>query len=463
MGHPRRAEALAACAQAANALGRIGESVERSKEAIEAYGAAGDVRGKAAAMVAMARTESLRSGSDAVLEILDEAIALLEGLPPGRELVRAYARYAGTLWVVGDDAATRAWADKAVSLARDLGIDDEVVLPLQYRGAARSAEGDPGGLEDLREAISLGRDLGQSEETAIAYNNLAYELWFREGPRAALDVWLDLEAFTDPRGFTARRVWATGGRVAALCDLGEWDQALELVEAVIGSAPGRDSNIGILAKLYAARIRLGRGELDEAASLVEEAAPRAFALGLAEYEAPAHLAGARVEHAQGHADRAIEHVRAFARVTQTQPGVRMLFLTDAVRDALALGLADEVPRLLEGGLERRAWRGELAVMTGRAALAEHAGRVDEAAAAYAEAAAGWAAYGARAEEAFAQLGRARCCERLGRGAERRTAVTAGLRVAQALRARPLVEALEALEDPPGAATEAPGRAGRREL
>ena len=441
---PARPEALSAAGAVATALGRLGEAEGRYREAIEAYAERGDVLGRGDAMVALARTTSLRSGSEQVLAILDEAIALLEGQPPGPELIRAYARYAGTLWVAGDDAGTRAWADKAVGLARDLGLDDEAVLPLQYRGAARSAEGDAGGIADLREAIELGLAQGLSEETAIAYNNLAYELWFREGPRPALEIWLEMEAFAGPRGFTTRRVWATGGRVAALSDLGDWDEALRLADEVAASAPGRDSNIGVLVQLYAARIHLGRGAIQDAETIALEAVPRAIELGLPEYVAPADLLRAELELAHGAPDRAAPHLRAFAGATRDQPGVRMIFLPAAVRAFVSCGLIAEAAPLLEGSLDARAWRGELGVKAGAAAIAETQGRIDEAASLYGLVAEGWDAYGSGSEAAFALLGRARCFEALGLGGDRRAAATAARSLAERLGARPLGEAARAL-------------------
>jgi hypothetical protein len=126
----------------------------------------------------------------------------------------------------------------------------------------------------------------------------------------------------------------------------------------------------------------------------------------------------------------------------------MLFLTDAVRAALALGIPEEVPPLLAGGLEQRAWRGELAVATGRAALAEHAGRPEEAARAYGALAEGWAAYGARIEVAFARLGRARCFAALGLGSDRRLAVEAARAIVEQLGAHSLALELDRLDARP---------------
>ncbi len=51
-----------------------------------------------------------------------------------------------------------------------------------------------------REALRTGRDRGLGEETAIAYNNYAYELWFHRGSWASIEAWEEMEAFCEERG-----------------------------------------------------------------------------------------------------------------------------------------------------------------------------------------------------------------------------------------------------------------------
>ena len=39
------------------------------------------------------------------------------------------------------------------------------------------------------EALAPGRDSGLGEETSIAYDNYAYELWFHRGSWASIEAW----------------------------------------------------------------------------------------------------------------------------------------------------------------------------------------------------------------------------------------------------------------------------------
>ena len=57
------------------------------------------------------------------------------------------------------------------TLAEELGLP-RPARALGYRGMARADLGDPGGLEDFREAIELATEAGQGREVALLHNNL---------------------------------------------------------------------------------------------------------------------------------------------------------------------------------------------------------------------------------------------------------------------------------------------------
>ena len=124
-------------------------------------------------------------------------------------------------------------AGKALALAERLGLEDEVVRARQFRGSARCELGDADGVNDLREAVRMGLELGLGEETALAYGNLAYQLWLRESPAESLAVWQKAAEFADQRGFEMQAMWSRNGQLEALFDLGRWDEVLEISERVI--------------------------------------------------------------------------------------------------------------------------------------------------------------------------------------------------------------------------------------
>ena len=88
---------------------------------------------------------------------------------------------------------------------------DETVRALQFRGAARCELGDEQGLDDMREAIRLGEEGGLGQALALARANYAFQLWFREGPGAALEVWRESQVAAEARGFVGLGADGTHG------------------------------------------------------------------------------------------------------------------------------------------------------------------------------------------------------------------------------------------------------------
>src|SRR5439155_12303669 len=126
-------------------------------------------------------------------------VALLEAEPPGPELVAAYTAAASALALGGRTQEGLAWADRALTLASDLGLPASA-RALGVRGVARLNAGEAGGLVDLRNALTLARDQGLGRETALLFNNLGLGLWPFEGPGDALAVLRDGRAFCERRG-----------------------------------------------------------------------------------------------------------------------------------------------------------------------------------------------------------------------------------------------------------------------
>ena len=212
----------------AQSVGAFADAQADLTEAMELFAAAGDVAGAADVKVLLARSAFERGEIDAVAPLLTQAVRELETLPPGPEFAHAATRVAGHLWVVGDYPRCIRWSDRALELARDLNLPREQVLALQYRGASRSKMGDTDGLADLEEALRTGAIAGLGEETAIAYNNYAYELWFHRGSWASIEAWEEMEAFCRERGLETSLAWARSGIVEPLFDVGAWDRVLSI-------------------------------------------------------------------------------------------------------------------------------------------------------------------------------------------------------------------------------------------
>jgi len=352
---------------------------------------------------------------------------------------------AGHLYVAGDNRLAIEWAERALVLADELGMEGETVLALQYRGAARAQLGDRGGLDDLHEALRRGLELGLGHETASAYNNLAYELWFWEGPAAAQAVWDEMEAFCRVRGFRTMAMWAQGGALESLFDLGEWDRVLRTsAEMLLWDREHGPTRVSITALTYRGWVHLRRGGLDEAAATCEEVLPLARGIGYAEYLAPPLVLAAEVALARDERETSLEHVRDFLQATEASEEYRTMFLPVVARVLVSLGELQQAVRLVDAAEETATSRQRLGMLSCRAIVAEATGDITRAAELYAQAAVGWGEYRFGLECARVSLGAGRCLLRLGREDEAVQLLTEARRLLQPLGARPLLEEVEAV-------------------
>jgi tetratricopeptide (TPR) repeat protein len=444
---PERSWALLEAAESAEQAGRFDEAERDFDAAIAELRAGGDRQALGEALARGAQSV-LRYGQGA-RDLLEEAVAILGSESPGPALVRAYGRMAGHLYVAGDSLESIPWADMALALADELGVEEEAVLALQYRGAARSQTGDRGGLEDLRDALRRGLELGLGQEVATAYNNLAYEQWFWEGPRAAQATWDTMLTFCRERGLATFGMWAQAGMLESLFDMGEWDrvEALtgELLEWERAHGPMR---VGIPALEYRMWVRIRRGRWEEAAALLPELEPRAREIGYPEFSAPAAVLRAEIATATGDATAARAAITEFVEVTQTAPDYRAAFLPVVVRLQWALGDVERAAELVASTPEPHARRLRLSLLSARAVVSEALGELDLAAETYAEVAPRWADYGFGLEEAWVRLGLGRCLVALGRVEEGRAELDQTLELARGLGARPIEDAVEMAHSAP---------------
>jgi tetratricopeptide (TPR) repeat protein len=440
-GDPERRRALLESAEAAEEAGRLAEAEADFEAAVAEYRGCDDRLGLGEALARRAR--SIQRYGDAARSLLEEAVGILETLPSGPELARAYTRMAGHLYVSGDNAGAIPWAEQAIGLADDLGVDEEAVLALQYRGAARGQAGDPGGLEDLREALRRGLELGLGNEVATTYNNLAYELWFWKGPADALPVWEEMSAFCRVRGFATMAMWAEAGRLEALFDVGRWDEVVALAEDLREWGRGRGpTRLGVTALTYLAWVELRRGDHAAASRTLEALLPRARDIGYADFLAPALLIGAECALLSGDRERARSFASEFEDATRDRPEYRRLYLPVAVRIVLDLGELDEATRLVEPEGDPRSRRLRLSLLAARADVAEARGEHERAAALFGEAAREWGEYGFGLEEARSRLGLGRCLLALGR--ESRPELDRARELLESMGARPMIDEVDAL-------------------
>jgi class 3 adenylate cyclase/tetratricopeptide (TPR) repeat protein len=441
-GEPERAKVLASAAEAAALAGRYPEAEAGYVEAITDFRAQGQHLGAGAALVKLGAIVRDRGEQERARSLLAEAVELLEREPPGAELVLAYTHTARYYHFSASLEQAREWEEKAIDTARKLGIEGLAAHALAERGGERFELGDLGGLDDLKEALRIGLELGLGEETALVYAILGDFVWWTEGPAAGLNVYRVGIDFAERRGMTYYTTYLKGESVWPLFELGEWDALLEIARELVEW--DRTSYQALLTLSYDAHARLRRGQVTDAAALRDEFLPRARASGDPQVLVPALATAALIEENRGNAAAAVRFAEELEDFTRGHAMRRAQHLPDVLRVCAAAGATGLAESLLEGTGVVVAPRHRHAVHAARAVLAESKGQLGQSLVLYDEAAERWAEYGFVLEQAHALLGAGRCLLALRDPERAAQSLRKAREIFESLGARPLVAEAEPL-------------------
>ncbi len=439
-----RLPVLLALARTVQEAGRLEESTGLYEEAIVELRARGDRVTLGGALVDYewalwrdGRAEEV--GGNAVRE----AVELLEREPPGPELARAYNFMARQSAIAGRPTECLDWVAKAMTLATALDLGPAMARALQTRGIARCDLNDLDGLDDLREALRLGLEVGAGIDTATAYNNLAQYLFHAEGPERALELFDEGIEFSERRGFAHYAGWLRMATLELLFELGRWDDLLARADELVAWERSSDeTQITTAVFTHKAAVFVRRGAVAEAKSLTDALLEPARTIGDPQTLVPALICAALVEQAIG------DHAAAIQLVEEIETSIRgrtvNLWMFDAADIARICATAPDVElgKRLFTDVEVSAAHQVAGLVSARAVLAETEGSLDEALAGYAEAAAGWHEFGNVFEEACALLGRGRCLLGLDRREEAAGPLARARTIFEQLGASPLVSEVD---------------------
>ena len=440
-GHGRRPEVLLLFSEAIGNAGQASVAAAAADEALDAFRRSGDRRSHVRALSLVRRAYGKLGGR--AQDLTNEALAILEDLPPGPELVSAMADAVADAAI--DDEPERAieYADRVMALAAGLGLA-RPVRALAFRGLARMRRLDPGGIDDVREAIELGTRTGEGREVGLAYYNLGVDIGSYGGLAAAISVLEEGLAFVRRRGIVEFEAALESLVATAMAEGTDVERGLALLDEIVLRSPDDDRFTWLQLVTNRANARADRGE---AHLVVDDLEP--IERVAREMEQDAGLVGAlaalaTVRLALGQADAALAYLRELAPVARFRDvPVYQDSIPDMVRDALRAGDPALASQLIDGVVPGTpADRESLRLAT--AALHEARGDLEAATDDFASTAPYWEAFGrlSRAGEAWFGLGR--CLVALGRVDEALPALHAA-RAAFARRgARPRLAEVEAL-------------------
>jgi DNA-binding CsgD family transcriptional regulator/tetratricopeptide (TPR) repeat protein len=252
---------------------QLDEAIPVCEDLIACSRALGDGLGEGEAYRWLARLLWCVGRSDEVEPAVAAALAILERLPPGRELARTYAGVAQLRLLDDDHAGVVEWGRKAIELAEAVDEPEPLAHALNSVGCVEWRAGDEAGRAKLERSLAIAREHGLDESVFRAYENLAatavdlrrYDLadrWIREG--------ID---FLDDRDVTWWRGFMVALRGRAELEQGRWTDAADSAESVLAwqaHPVARVMALCVLALVRARRGDPGSGPLlAEAASVAE--------------------------------------------------------------------------------------------------------------------------------------------------------------------------------------------------
>ncbi|HUL86497.1 MAG TPA: adenylate/guanylate cyclase domain-containing protein [Actinomycetota bacterium] len=374
----------------------------------------------------------------------DEAVELLEAIPPGVELARACAFRAEEEMFAGRPEVSLGWAERAIELGRALHAEDVVVMALHIRGDDRCTLGDVEGLEDFEEALSIAQTRGSASNLVISHTYVGEWRWLLEGPAAALPAYEEAMAVAERRGSLNQGTQAKMVALGLLSDLGEWDRALRWTDELLGLGPGQlDLPFEIIVRAARSWLSLMRGitdDLDDPRELVERARPTRTLQVIARVLAVA----ASLALARGDRAYASDLLREFDEVTRdvasTYRATNALTVMRVCADLGDVGRAHSIAGALDVGTPYE----RIHMDTAAAYARELEGDVEAAEAIYAAVVPRWETFRCPFESAAAALGRGRCLLALVRPEQARAALRAARATFAELGALPWVARVDAV-------------------
>jgi class 3 adenylate cyclase/tetratricopeptide (TPR) repeat protein len=234
---------------------------------------AGDPESAAEADLLLADIAIGRGQRDRGREHLDRASALVADVTVSRSKAYVLGHLARFHMLDREHEEAIELGRQALSLADELGLDELRPQVLTTVGSSRVVAGDPAGVHDLEESIELAFSLHSGPDVLRGYNNLA----------VAFDVLGDVRRKREALEEGLQAAERFGERIPAmslrsqlpfvLCDLGDWDKALQLADEFIAEVGGGRTTTVINPFIVRSAIRLARddatGALADARALVE--------------------------------------------------------------------------------------------------------------------------------------------------------------------------------------------------
>ena len=243
----------------------------------------GDARGEGATLTTLAHILWCPGRLVEAMPVARDAVTVLEALPPGRELVEAYATMSFLCCMAADGAGARDWGTRAHDLASGLSDPAALSKALFALGRVDCLEGSELGRDTVLRARALAEESGLEEVAAETYLTLG-------------EIEQGLE-YCNQHGIELIEHYLIAFRAANELAQGLWTEATRSAGAVLGRR-ATSTFPSTLALTVLARVRARRGD-PEVAPLLDRAHALADPTGELYRIAPVAVASAEAAWFRG--------------------------------------------------------------------------------------------------------------------------------------------------------------------
>lgn len=232
------------------------------EEALTIWERLGDVERQGASHRGLSRLHWYRANGDLAMKHILRAIELLEALPAGRELARAYSDLAGTFMLRQMESRAIEFARKAIALGERTGNVEAVAHALNNLGCTLgTGEEYEEGLQLLEKSLAMSLEHGWPDHAGRAYINLSSIAWTQGDLARSERYSLEGIQFAEERDLLVHVACLMGSVTELLLLRGRWDEALAEAENLLARSQTRQISQSCGYFAFAA-VAVRRGEPD---------------------------------------------------------------------------------------------------------------------------------------------------------------------------------------------------------
>src|SRR5262249_32068480 len=166
----------------------------------------------------------------------NQAVRVLEKLPPGPELAMAYSNRAQLHMLADEREEAVLWGTRAIELARSLAATEILVHALNNVGTAEYLSANDEGRVKLEESLRLALANDFQEHAARAFTNVAAIALRLRNYKLAMQYLDSCIAYTTEHDLLSAKLYMMAWRARAHFERGMWDKAADEADSVLSIA-----------------------------------------------------------------------------------------------------------------------------------------------------------------------------------------------------------------------------------